>query len=251
MQKIYKNTQGYSIIIAIMMVAFLLVLCSWVLQGVLWEMIDNRWRQEYLKASAAAEGALELALLDIKKNWYGYDAVENDILYLWDDRKNARMQYNFKSRVQEHEWQLWSFETVLIPLYWINMNGLQAISWTSIELNASEDLIWNIIGSWLGISGEGSFTEHTQSQRESIDGTSTIERIWNFLDTNPGSYLQIYNNSSLESQYLLKVEGDDFFTLPKAEIFARWSIGKYQQSLRAELNNTEFLHILRYSIFSQ
>jgi hypothetical protein len=48
------------------MVGFLLVLTTSTLNLVLQEMQDGKGRQDYMKAYAGAEGALELALFQIK-----------------------------------------------------------------------------------------------------------------------------------------------------------------------------------------
>ena len=57
---------GYSVIAAILMIGFLLVLTTSTLNLVLQEMQDGKGRQDYMKAYAGAEGAMELALLKIK-----------------------------------------------------------------------------------------------------------------------------------------------------------------------------------------
>jgi len=61
-----------------------------VFELVLLEMNDNRGREDYLKASASAEGALELALLSIKQKGYGYfheieNSVNNEAIILSKD----------------------------------------------------------------------------------------------------------------------------------------------------------------------
>lgn len=67
-----RNLNGYSIILSLVMIGFLLVLTTGTLNLVLQEMQDGKGKQDYLKASAAAEGAMELALSHIKNTGYGY-----------------------------------------------------------------------------------------------------------------------------------------------------------------------------------
>jgi len=43
---------------------------------------------------------------------------------------------------------------------------------------------------------------------------------------------------------------DEFLTKPKTNIISSWEIGSYKQNLETKMNNTEFLNILKYSIYS-
>ena len=82
MQHIYASSGGYTIISAIMMVGFLLVLTTGTLNLVLQELQDSRGQQNYIKAYAAAEGAMELGLYRIKERGYGYDdSYENESVF--------------------------------------------------------------------------------------------------------------------------------------------------------------------------
>ena len=78
------------------MIGFLLVLTTGTLNLVLQEMQDGKGKQDYLKASAAAEGSLELALLQ---------------------NKDPRISYSFEGRVQTHTGKIDAFETEMIPLF--------------------------------------------------------------------------------------------------------------------------------------
>ena len=70
-----------------------------------------------------------------------------------------------------------------------------------------------------------------------------------FLQTNTGSYLVVLNPS--ESSITYQFASNDFFTIPVAQITSSAKVGKYKQNFRTLVDNTEFLGILRYSIFSQ
>jgi hypothetical protein len=63
-----KNKKAYSVIIAMLLIGFLLVLTVTVLNLVLKELNDNKAMGNSLKAFAAAETGKELALLKIKDN---------------------------------------------------------------------------------------------------------------------------------------------------------------------------------------
>ena len=66
-----NNKQWYSVIIAMLLIGFLLVLTVTVLNLVLKELRDNRAMWDSMKAFAWAETGKELALLKIKEEWYG------------------------------------------------------------------------------------------------------------------------------------------------------------------------------------
>ncbi len=251
---LHHNNGGYSIIAAIMLVGFLLVLCSGILKAVLLEMQDNKWRQEYLKASAWALWALELSLLEIKEYGYGFDGYQEDISTLWETRKTALMHYDFESRVKEYKGELEPYETTFIPLFWIDEWGIYSLSWDDISLSVNDEVAWNIIGNNTGMSGRWPFSSLSQTYVTWIDGTKSFISVKDFLASNSQSYLQLYNTNSVsQEEVTLKIDtiSNEYFTLPSASIFAKWTIGNHHQNLIAEVDNTNFLQILRYSIFSQ
>lgn len=245
-----KWAPWYSIIAAVMMISFLIVFCSWTLHLVLSEMQDGRWRQEYLKSSAAAEWALELALLEIKKHGYGVYAQKQDIDILGD--KKPVMSYEFVSRVQDYSTDMASNDTIIIPLFWIDEGGtLKNPSGSWISFNASDTVLWNIIGDTSGISWKWVFSSSTVWKVSDSDSSSVSLSIESFISWNSGSFLQIYNAWSASQNVSVNFSGSsDYFTLPEATIYSNAKVWKYSQNLKTEVNNTDFLNILRYSIFS-
>ncbi|MDA9129457.1 hypothetical protein N9J72_03205, partial [Candidatus Gracilibacteria bacterium] len=89
--KHYTKTgnEGYSIITAIMMIGFLLVLTVSTFNLVLQELNDGKGRENYMKAYAGAEGAMELALLQIKQNGYGFFEEKDNLEYFGLARRNG------------------------------------------------------------------------------------------------------------------------------------------------------------------
>ena len=71
--KKYNKKWWYSIIMAILMVWFMLVLTSWVFWLILWESKDTKTMEYYLKSYQAAEWWIELALLKAKDSNYSLD----------------------------------------------------------------------------------------------------------------------------------------------------------------------------------
>jgi hypothetical protein len=251
-----KNTnatspEGYSIIAAVLMVGFLLILTTSTLNLVLQEMQDGRGRQWYLSAYAGAEWALELALLDMKVQGYWYDDdsfIDKEILWSWP--KYPKISYEFNSRVETFNGSIAPLGIDIIPLF-------SSWSWwlvptTEIIFNIeSGDILWNIITQTSWVSGTGGFTQ------AKLIGEKTLDASWNFWFSplTPISsilswedYLILQNLSNSPSSYTLT--WNPWFTLPRAEIISSAKVWKYKQNLKTTVDNTEFLWILRYSVYS-
>lgn len=255
--QITKDTSSawYSIIIAILMIGFLLVLTTGILNLVLQEMNDGRGRQNYIKAYAAAEGWLELAMLQIKEKWYGFAGTMSGSKLLWNSRKDGEISYSIESKVSSYSGALDPFSYDILPLFWINEDGdTEPIS--NLIFNTSyNEITWNIFGSGSGIGGSGSIPSTFTEKKLVNDGivnkkfVSSSVSLSDFLNNNPWSYLSVYNNSNSPKTYTIK--SSDSFSLPRAMILSQSRVGKYQQNIETELDNTEFLWILKYSIFSK
>lgn len=252
------SRQWYSIIAAVMMIGFLLVLTTSTLNLVLQEMQDGKGRQDYLKAFAGAEGSMELALLQIKEYGYWYFDVKTGIDTLSDSSRSIDLRYSFDTKVSSYNWKLRSYETEIIPLFYID--SLWQYSVSDVELTVPWlNIIWNIVWSNGGVSGQGSFNATSSINNKVIDDSLwnqdfdvqsvTVE---NFLLSNPASYLVLYNAdaSGTVSDYELKSISGDSFSKPISTVVSTAKIGKYSQNLKTQIDNTEFLGILRYSIYS-
>jgi len=182
--KYTQETWAYSIIASVMMIWFLLVLTTSTLNLVLQEMNDGKGRQDYLKAFAWAEWWLELALLQVKQKGYWYDEDSFSWQLLWKRRKDAVIWYDFESKVNAYTGSIDAFSTDIIPLFWIDDTGnMYSVSW--INLAASSDMSWNIIGSQSGLSW-----------------------IWGFStsDTFSSKSVAWFTNTSVSSQIFLVLE---------------------------------------------
>ena len=245
------SREGYSIIAAVLMVGFLLILATSTLNLVLQEMQDGRGRQWYLKAYAGAEWALELALLDIKVQWYGFDDdtfKDTDNETLWNGTRNPKIGYEFNSRVTSHSGTLAAQWIDIIPLFATWALWVESIS--SIDFDVTSwDIVWNIITQDSGVSWSGNFTENTTIWEKTLT-TWTLwfssVQIWSILSWQ--DYLILQNLSNTSATYSLS--WTDWFTLPRAEVFSSAQVWKYKQNLKTVVDNTEFLWILRYSVYS-
>ena len=292
--KHYNNNSGYSIVVSLLMVWFLIIVTSWVFNLVLWELNDNRGRENYLKAFAAAEWAQELALLQIKEKGYGYywDAARvqkdkdiNPSNLLVDSTwykatRHPLISYDLNSKTNTYSWSLSSLWYAIVPLFVITdpvppstTEVIETISDINLSIDSwiATDLAWNILWEQDGISGSwalfpwmsvswqfSNFPISPPPPAPQIQPTYTFTSrpIEQFL-TNPNRqnaplYLILFNANpdpfSLPVEYTITSWGD--FTKPVTKIQSSAQIGKYKQNLETELNNTEFLNILRYSIYS-
>ncbi len=267
----YKK-DGYSVVAAILIVGFLFVVSSGIFQLVLTELNDNRGRENYLRASAGAEAALELALLWIKQNGYGYfdqiDTWANDrsILlsktpldlggYKWND---VRISFRSDSKIQSYSGSLDPIGFDIIPLFFLDSGDSPENKATSLSLDAPDNLSWNLVSTNGGVSGQWPFTkgDTVSSKIVTSDGAfgfSDSESIESFLasDLRSTNYLILFNpDSSQDIEYRLFTSDDsEFFTKPRTEIISSAQVGKYKQNFRTVVDNTEYLNVLKYSIFS-
>ncbi len=268
--KHYNNNSGYSIVISLLMVGFLIVVTSWVFNLVLWELNDNRWRENYLKAFAAAEWAQELALLQIKEKGYGYywtEAVKDDDPILAEDPTNLRpakdpkISYNLNSKTNSYGESLSPLWYAIVPLFILDDAEPSAPSFTDPDNPSSAlsllleapwtTLIWNLLweDGWMSwVWGFSQITTSTLSTSSSVTPDYSIE---NFINTrgNKLNYLILFNSDPDNSvNYTLTSNRE--FTKPETTIISSASVWKYKQNLSTTLDNTEFLNILRYSIYS-
>lgn len=268
-----KQKSWYTILIVLFVVGFLLVLTSWVFKLVLQELKDNRGRWDYLKAYYWAEAWIEWALYNIKNFEYGYsDAIDlernnRSILLAQDSlnqttfnpNKDVLISYDIDTKVQSYSQTLAPGEHTLFPLYYIDTNGvtrktldvnLTIPSWTK------SSLVWNIIGAEDGIAWNNEFQNSTLWALKRVDETTwnlVFERKWvgEFLANSNDNYLLLFNSDPTNSiTYQVNSVWSNYFTKPIGDIYASWKIGSYKQNIKLSLDNSEYLNILKYSIFS-
>ena len=268
MKNINKSS-GYSVIIALLIIGFLLVISTGIFNLVLNEMKDNRAMWDYIKAYAWAESAQELALLKIKKHGYAfYDKIDHDInnrsiilandyLETWNFKpsNDVFISYDIWSKVNNYDWILKPLEYDIIPLFYVESIvekkvldiDFSIISWIN------SDLSWNIIWkdnwiSWKWINLVGVKKTLTPN-----GFTYSQESVNDFLSNSNTNYLVLLNTwNSQNINYKLKsVNSWDFFTKPETNIISSAEVWSYKQNLSTELDNTEYLNILKYSIYSK
>lgn len=264
-----NNKKWFSVLVSVLIIAFLMVLTVWTFNIVLRELNDSKWAFDYLKASAAAEAAGELALLKIKEKWYWYyDKIDLDIndysVVLSENptdkskfvkSRDPLIWYDLNSKVNSYDWNLGVWEFDIIPLFYIDKSWeYKAINLTLSVKSGSDSskLTWNILWKDFWISWIWGFSSSTnwkwRFKNWLWEYVVEEKQIWNFLSNSDSNYLILMNidpNSNIE--YNLS---GDYFTLPRTNILATWKVGKYKQNLSIFLDNTEYLWRSRYSIYS-
>ena len=257
-----SSTWWYAILSALLITGFLLILTAWTFHLVLQELYDGRGKQNYLKAYAAAEAWLEEALYLVNRYDYGYhknQAWTSDILS--DDIRIPQVAFEFESKVQEYSWSLDPFDMDIIPLFWRDSEGkYHNIKW-GLQLAVDNDIddkviAWNIIWLKVGVWWNWSFQSETQKvPQRAFDPDSSIQKfvinddyLENFLKLDEMRFMILINNSSITQDYTLTSTWE-YFTLPRHDIVSSGKIGRFTQNIRTEIDNTEYLGLLRYSIF--
>ncbi len=263
-----KNTSWYSILVALFIIWFLLILTAWIFRLVLNELHDNRGRWDYLKAQYAAESWIELALLKIKTLWYGVvDEVSLDINeravilgeYPTDKSKfkgskESLLGYKIDTKTLTYTGEIEAGWHSIIPLFYVDKNGSQFDTKSITLKKTSIDPVWNIVWNQFWLSWEWEFSSSTLGNYKFTNANGfgfDKKSVQDFLDTSTSNYLILFNPSpDTPLTYNLTAEDNNFFTRPIGDIYASWKIGSYKQNIKVTLDNTAYLNILKYSLFS-
>lgn len=270
----YNGKWWYSVIIALLTVGFMLMISTTVYRLVLNEIYDTNWLTNYYKAYNWAEWAMELWLLDYKKNTYWY---ENSIIHsinswsvlLSDNptdytqfkiKKDVFISYDLEAKSNIISNNILPGKYFIIPLFytdnsWVIHKIENNLNLTVLWSNQSF-LWWNIIWENAWISWKSNFDETSLWNKKTISWLGKFnfinETISNFLSTSNNNYLVLFNsdpNNNI-SFNLTTIWPNNYFSLDKVKIISSWEIGDYKQNLRLEIDNWRYLNLLRYSIFS-
>ena len=277
MQLINTNKNSwFSVVLAVFLVWFMLILTTWTFNLIFTELNDNRWAWSYLNAFAWAEWAQELALLKIKEKSYWYD---DEIQHNINDRsivlsqnstdiskfnwnKDVFISYSLNTKTGSYDWEIAPLWYDIIPLFYFEKdtsNEKKALSPTITLISwIQDDLAWNIVWTWAWISWSWVFNPATLWSRKDVEDSWPLKKfsfsqisINSFLNQSSENYLILFNwNETDTLKYSLKVPTWEYFTRPNTEITSSAQVWKYRQNLRTKFDNTEFLNILKYSIFS-
>lgn len=277
-----SNTSWYSVIISVLLVWFLLVITTSVFHLVLKEFNDNKWLWDSIKAFAGAEASQELALLKIKDKWYGIDdkiehtistwsiLLADDISNTWAFKQNKEtfISYDlnvlaeFNTAINEYEYSetLWANWYSIIPLFYEEEGGAWIDFLRDYELNIAGirwDLVWNLIAGqeWIGNNGSESLEYwNWKITRLNWDWELEAENVnnqWinNFLSTRENAYLILFN--SWNDNIDITLTSVHKFSKPKTTILSSAQVWKYRHNLETQYDNTQFLNMLKYAVFSE
>lgn len=264
----YNNKSWYSVILALLMTWFMLVLTTWVFSLVLRESKDTKAMENYLKAFAWAEWSLELAMLKSKNYSYSIDhSIPHDIndksivlaqnplqKNLFHKAKDVFISYDMNSLANDIDKDLWVGKFDIIPLFSYDSDGnLNKITNLSLSTN-SQELVWNIVWESTWISWMWDFVNSTNWNYKTISWVNvsfSVNSVWNFLNNSNKNYLIIHNaSSSLVNYNLRALNSWEYFTNFLTNIIASWEIWWFKQNIKVNINSSEYLNLLKYSIFS-
>jgi hypothetical protein len=118
-----------------------------------------------------------------------------------------------------------------------------------------EDLVWNIVSQFSGISWTWSFDRYTATYEKTVtwEGFDFLETTTqNFLDFSSWNYLILFHgNNEGEIVYSITSSLESAFSKPSTHILSSGQVWKYRQNLDTYLDNTEYLDFLKYSIYSK
>ena len=263
-----NQSSAYSVILALLIIWFLLVLSTGIFNLILVELKDNKAMWDYIKSYAWAESAQELALLKIKKYWYAYyDKIDHDInnrsVILANDpldkdkfkfNNDLFLSYDIWSKVEIYDWTLNSLNYDIIPLFYLDDNWEHKVSQINLSIVfwTESNLAWNVIWKENWLSWVWSNTFWVKKILTSGWFKYDKEELNSFLSTSDTNYLVLFNSwdSWIIKYKLTSLNNWESFTKPQTTIISSAQIWKYKQNLSTDLDNTEFLNILKYSIYS-
>jgi len=260
----YNNKFGYSIIVAIIVVGFLLTITWAVFKVVLVEMNDNRWMYNYLKSSYAVEWAWELAMLELKEKWYWYyrsfslnknDSFSNILNSTWTF--NPLISYDIWTKTSFYTGELLPLSYDVIPLfykddkltYWVSDITTALLSWDPNNFS------WNIVSNNWWLSSVWVFDWNYAGTYKYLDASNNfvvdIKPVKSFLldNSNGFNYLVIFNSSTSDTLKYTLDSKNDFFSKPRTDIVVSAKVWNYKQNISIKYDNTEYLWIYKYAIY--
>ncbi len=268
MKNIKRNKWWYVVVVVLLIIWVLIVLVAGIYNLILNELNSNKQIWNYIKTLNAAEWSKELALLKIKQNGYGYykyvthDVNEDSIIFSetpidtsgFNNNKEVLISYDIWSKTNNYNWFLAPLWYDIVPLFYTDDNWeykLSEIDLTLLSWNGS-DLVWNIIWkndwiSWTSVLNEWEWKTNSLNWFQ-----YNKQNIKEFLNNSDLNYLVLFNTSKVTNiEYNLKsVDNSEYFSKPETEIISSAQIWEFKQNIRTKLDNTEFLHMLKYSIYS-
>jgi hypothetical protein len=150
--------------------------------------------------------------------------------------------------------KLASGEFDIFPLFSYNNWVYKKVNDISITW-LNNDIVWNIVWNARWISGVWNFTNATTWNLKTLWPSWNIafeeKSIPDFLNGSENNYLIIHNVSSSDITYSLQsLIPWEYLTKDISTIIASWEVGEYKQNLQNTIKSSQYLNLLKYSIFS-
>lgn len=290
-QNLINNKSGFSVIVAILITAFLTVLSSGILILVLQENNNSSIVYNTISTYAWAEWALEYALLKVKNHrdgfqdkivsstWSDADRDSKLISLSWSaSKKDVLLEYEMIANWTSYTWTIGSWAYEIIPLFFDSGTSMQINSknpslWTSdikkttdISVNSSSWLIWNIIGNdwswatfWITWTWQAFNTSSSWSLKTTKDPNENTDYSIDFDIFEPNIWWFLWK---YESNYLIlynpqnndvtyNLTSNEWFSFPRINILTTASVWDYTQNISFTQNKSEIFDLLKYSFFNK
>jgi len=278
--KIINNKSWFSVVVAILVSAFLIVISMWVLDLILGEQRITRTVSDTISTYAWAEGSLELALLWIMNHREGFfhsldisQKTDKNVNILAKDpehlieMKEQRIGYDMETQSKNYTGTALKDEFVIIPLFFDKDNEINKPSTknmektTGLDVVIGNDVIWNIIGNntegdTLGLVGIGRINGSTTGKMKQVGvtndnegnkiGYSPTKWVSEFMIENSDNYLILYSNAPI---FDYTIRSNNGFSLPKISVTASSQIDNFKQNILFVEDKSRIFDALKYSVF--
>lgn len=259
------NNKWYSIIVALFVVGFLMALTSGIFLLILRENKDTLSMEYQLKWFAAAEWAVEVWLLKAKQNNYSYSEKIEDgdplskVFFEDPNQRTGRdvaLKYDIDGTANEiSDKKLWPWEYNIIPLFYFDKFGVQIKVTNIVTYWLTNNIVWNIVSSESWISWLDNFNNWTKWNQkllsETMDTAYKETLVWDFLEKYKDNYLILHNTWNTLVRYSVEIPNPgEKLTTDNISIIWTWEIAWYKQNLKVSINSSEYLNLLKYSIYS-
>ena len=285
-----KYNKWFSVILAMLIVAFLIVISSWVLSIVVEELKNTRMVFNSIATYEAWAWANEYALLKIKNHseWFedkvtSQDNKDYSILdpfVWWPKNKSIYMSYEIENYSTDYTWSIdrWAFD--VIPLFFdswaiMQINSKKPNKWNSniiktwdFTLSSTWNYVWNIIWNdtnwttfWISWSGSSILNwNSTWFMKKVEDDTNMwtwvvkiVYSSWHKISDFLDDYddtFLVLYNPSSSTDLSYNITSSTWFSLPKIKVIWTWKIWSYVTNLEIKEDKNKYYEALMYSLFN-
>ncbi len=280
----------FSVIMAILITAFVVILSAWVLGVVLEEMRSTKLVYNSISTYEWAKWANEYALIKIKNHmdWFAdsVDKIDYDSKLLASNplsisKNDISMSYDIFNNWKIYTWTVAPWEFEIIPLFYDDWQIMQTnskipnitapniIKTVDITLKWDNDYTWNII--WNNASWETFWVSWTWTNSNTINEESewvmkssvNDANVWwdtkrfTFWNKKISDFLNAYSDNYLilynisTNDLTYNIKSTAWFSYPKLSIVWTAKIADFKQNIEFKENKNRHFDALKYSIFNK